>query len=194
MVIVQDLLVSDDILHSHFICDLNRCKGACCVEGDFGAPLEDAELATLDEIMPKVFPYLPQKSVEALMANGAYYYVKENKEYCTTLVDDGPCAFMTMTENGISACGIEMAWKDGKIDWQKPISCHLYPVRTVKNSNGEDYALNYDRWDICRNACNAKLQVPLFRFVKDALVRKYGSEFYDQLEAYKLELDAESNS
>jgi len=191
MVIVEDLLVSDEIMYTHFICDLNRCKGACCVAGDFGAPLESDELEKLNEILPAVLPYLSEQSKQALEKNGAFYYAEENEEYCTTLVDNGPCAFMVLDEKGISSCGIEMAYKENRINWQKPISCHLYPIRVVKNKNGDDYALNYDHWDICRNACNSKLQVPLFRFVKDALIRKYGNEFYDQLEAYKTEMDAE---
>lgn len=193
MVIVEDLLVSDDVLQSHFVCNLNACKGACCWEGDFGAPLDEVELPIMIEILEHVKPYLSAEGIAAIEQKGPYTWFEESQEYGTTLLDNGPCAFMNKNELGIAYCGIEKAWQEGKINWKKPISCHLYPIRVLKNKSGEDYALNYDRWDICRNACNDKLQVPLFRFVKDALIRRYGEEFYDQLEGLHKFLEQNSS-
>jgi Fe-S-cluster containining protein len=195
--IVEDLVISEDILTEFFVCNLNSCKGACCWEGDFGAPLDKSELEILKQITPKVLSYLPEKSIQILSEHGPYQWYEENEEFGTTLVDNGPCVFMTKDELGIAKCGIEAAWKDGKINWRKPSSCHLYPIRVVKNKNGDDYALNYDRWEICSNACDGKssLKVPLYEFVKDALIHRYGEEFYQQLTGLKeyLEHSTENN-
>lgn len=196
MMIVEDLIVSEDILQEYFVCNLSACKGACCWEGDFGAPLDKQELPLIEQIVPHVLPYLSEKSQRILKNDGPYQWFEENEEYGTTLVDNGPCVFMTKDENGIAKCGIEAAWKDNKIDWRKPSSCHLYPIRVVKNRNGDDYALNYDRWDICSNACDGKnaLKVPLYQFVKDALIHRYGEEFYSQLDGLKTYLEQSENN
>lgn len=184
MIIVQDKLVSDDVVEQQFICNLSACKGACCWEGDFGAPLEKAELAILESILEKVKPYLSPAGIAAIEAQGAYQWFEGMNEHGTTLIDGGPCAYMTYDPLGIAQCGIEMAWKAGDIDFQKPISCHLYPIRVSKYEHFDSEALNYDRWDICSAACSLgeKEKVPVYRFVKDALIRKYGQAFYDELD------------
>ncbi|MBX2936916.1 MAG: DUF3109 family protein [Saprospiraceae bacterium] len=184
MLMVEDLLVSDDVVKEHFACDLNACKGACCWEGDFGAPLDKKELKILDDIKDKVSSYLSEASNKVLAKHGAYTYFEEMEDYGTTLMPDGACVFMTTNELGIAGCGIEQAYRDGVVDWPKPESCHLYPIRVTKNAEGNDYALNYDRWSICRNACSKKdaPQIRLFEFVKDGLIRRYGKEFYEQLD------------
>ncbi|MBN8679706.1 MAG: DUF3109 family protein [Chitinophagales bacterium] len=184
MIIVQDKLVSDDVVEQQFICNLSACKGACCWEGDFGAPLEKAELAIMESILEKVKPYLSPAGIAAIEAQGTYQWFEGMNEHGTTLIDGGPCAYMTYDPLGIAQCGIEMAWKAGDIDFQKPISCHLYPIRVSKYEHFDSEALNYDRWDICSAACSLgeKEKVPVYRFVKDALIRKYGQAFYDELD------------
>jgi hypothetical protein len=185
MIIIQDKLVSDDIVKEQFVCNLNACKGACCWEGDSGAPLEKDELPVLDEIFEAVKPYLSPAGIAAVEAQGKYVFFKEAEEWGTPLVDNGPCAYMTLGADGIAQCGIERAWRDGKIDFRKPISCQLYPIRVVKNEEVGFEALNYDRWSICSAACEKgqKEQVPVYQFLKDALIRKYGADFYEELDA-----------
>jgi hypothetical protein len=184
MIIVQDKLVSDDIVESYFACNLNACKGACCWEGDSGAPLEEAELAVLRSIQEKVRPFLSPAGIDALNKQGAYVWFEEAGEWGTPLIDNGPCAYMTRDAAGIAHCGIEQAWKAGAVDFQKPISCHLYPIRVEKNEEVGFEALNYHQWDICSAACDRgdKEKIPLYKFVKNALIRKYGQDFYDELE------------
>jgi Protein of unknown function (DUF3109) len=183
VILVQDKLVSDELIEEKFICNLTACKGACCWEGDSGAPLEEDELAILEEIFEKVKPYLSPAGIYAIEKQGKYIKDKEG-DYGTTLIDNGPCAYMTLTSEGISQCGIERAWKEGVIDWKKPISCHLYPIRVNKNEEIGFEALNYDRWNICSAACTLgeKEQVPVYQFLKDAIIRKYGEDFYDELD------------
>ncbi len=185
MVIVGDVLVHDDVLSSFFRCPLEACKGACCYEGDWGAPLETEELYTLEAIYAVVKPFLRPQAIEVIERKGLFSWYEEPKEYGTSLMDDGACVFMTYDARGVALCGIEQAWKAGFTDFRKPISCHLYPVRVNKNEAVGFEALNYDRWDICSAACSAGQQqgIRVFQFVKDALVRKYGEEWYDELEA-----------
>ena len=184
MIIVQDKLVSDDLVEQKFVCNLTACKGACCWEGDYGAPLEEAELPVLDSIFEKVKPFLSPAGIAAIEQQGKYVRIEQEGEWATTLVDNGPCAWMTLDALGIAKCGIEQAWKAGAIDFQKPVSCHLYPVRIEKNETLGFEALNYNEWDICSAACELgeKEQVPVYQFVKDAIVRKYGQDFYDELD------------
>lgn len=185
MFVVQGKLIAEDIVKEAFVCDLHACKGACCWEGDYGAPLEKEELAVLESIQEVLNPYLSEKGKDAIRKQGAYVFEEEAGEFATPLVDDGPCAYMVYDEKGIAKCGIEQAWKDGKTDFKKPISCHLYPIRIHLNDLVEFEALNYDRWDICSAACTLgqQLQVPVYRFLKEALIRKYGEAFYKELDA-----------
>jgi len=185
MVIIEDKLVSDDILEKHFICNLKACKGACCWEGDYGAPLEDAERATLDKIYEDIKPFLSPLGVKAIEEKGKYTYYKGKgaNEWGTTLLDGSACAYMTL-DNGSAKCGIEAAYKAGVTDFKKPISCHLYPIRVSANKKTGFEALNYDQWNICSAACTLgeKEQVPVFEFLKEAIIRKYGEDFYEQME------------
>lgn len=184
MIIVQDKLVSDDLVEQHFICDLNACKGACCWEGDYGAPLEAEELPVLKAIFEQIKPWLLPEGIAAIEAQGHYVWVAESEGYATTLLNNGPCAYMTRDALGIAKCGIEQAWKAGAIDFQKPVSCHLYPIRVETNEKVGFEALNYDRWDICSAACTLgkKEKVPVYQFLKEAIIRKYGEAFYEELE------------
>lgn len=175
-------LISEDLFEQRFVCDLNACKGECCVAGESGAPLEADEEALLKELWPKIRPYIPEKGQRAIDQHGVSE-VDEDGDLVTTLVEGrGECAFTVFDEKGIALCGIEKAWKDGAIPFRKPISCHLYPIRITQLKFHE--GLNYHRWPICKPACSCgkKLDVPVFRFLKDALTRKYGAEWYAELE------------
>ena len=179
---IGDKLVSSDLKEKMFTCDLKACKGACCVEGDLGAPLEAQEREILDDIYPSVAPYLRPEGKAAIQTQGTSV-LDITGSYSTPLVKGRECAYVTFTEDGTALCGIEQAYQDGKISFQKPISCHLYPVRITQLSTFE--ALNYDQWSICAAACSLgeELGTPVYRFVKEALIRKYGQEFYDELTA-----------
>ncbi len=184
MLIVNDILISEDVVRKEFVCNLDACKGACCWEGDAGAPLEPAELVILDEIYDTVAPFLTEAGRKAIGEQGRYVRDKEG-DVGTTLVNNGPCAYMTLDEKGTAQCGIEQAWKAGATTFRKPISCHLYPIRVKRNEELGFEALNYDRWDICSAACalGKSLKMPVYQFLKDALIRKYGEDFYEELEA-----------
>lgn len=185
MVIVQGILVSEDVLTEQFRCNLSACKGACCWEGDFGAPLEAAELDTLVNIYEAIKPFLLPEGVKVIEELGQYVDYPELGGPGTPLLENGACAYLTFEANGIAKCGIEKAYEAGVTDFKKPISCHLYPVRVVSTPEIGFEALNYDVWDICSAACTAgkKDKLPVYQFVKDALVRKYGEDFYEELDA-----------
>lgn len=180
MIKIGDVLVSDDIREKEFVCNLEKCKGACCVEGDFGAPLEDDELQTLRDIYPQVKPYLTEKGIKSIERQGTHV-LDDDGDFSTPTIGGKECAYSIYDEKGVLKCGIEQAYYDGKITWKKPISCHLYPIRITKKKNFE--AVNYHKWSICSPACSLgkELQVPLYKFLKDALVRKYGQEWYEEL-------------
>ncbi len=182
MIIVDNAVLSDDLKEKHFVCDLNKCKGACCVEGDLGAPLEKDELKEIDKNLEKIKPYLSKEGLAAIEKEGPYL-LDEEGDYSTTTIEGKECAFATYDDQGILKCGIEQAHRDGKIDFLKPISCHLYPIRITRYDHYD--ALNYDRWDICAPACllGEELKVPVYQFLKNPLTRKYGEEWYVKLES-----------
>lgn len=185
MLIIQDKLISLDVIEEQFLCNLNACKGACCWEGDYGAPLEESEIRTLVEVYEDVKPFLDAKSIQQIEEVGLYSYYKDTKEHGTSLMSDGACVFMTRDKLGIAKCGIEQAYRAGKTDFYKPISCHLYPIRVNKKEDVNFEALNYDRWEICSAACELgkKEQLPVYKFLKEAIIRKYGESFYEELAA-----------
>ena len=181
MLLIEDKLISEDIFDKHFTCDLSACKGACCVQGESGAPLEEEELAILDDIYEDVKPFLREEGIAFLEKEGKYTQDSDG-DWVTTLRDGKECAYTVFDKNGIAVCGIEKAYQAGASEFRKPISCHLYPIRTKKLSEYE--AINYHQWPICEPACTcgAKLKMPIYRFCKDAIISKYGEEFYKQLE------------
>ncbi|MBX2845770.1 MAG: DUF3109 family protein [Saprospiraceae bacterium] len=184
MIVIDDKIVSADVLSKQFVCDLQRCKGACCVQGDGGAPLEAHERALLPEIYPHVAEYLSEEGKETIASNGFFTHDETENVYATPLrPSDSACAYVNFDENGITYCGIEKAYEAGKITFQKPVSCHLYPIRVTKYDGFE--AVNYESWDICAPACSLgqSLQVPVYRFLQGPLIRKYGEEFYAALDA-----------
>lgn len=181
MIQIGDKLVSLDIIEEKFVCDLESCKGECCVSGDSGAPLELHELEEIEKAYPVVKQYLQPEAVQSIEKYG--FYLKDaDGDLVTPLVNGNrECAY-TIFEDGIAKCSFEKAFFEGKITFRKPVSCHLYPIRIQKLKNYE--AVNYDRWDICSAACTLgkKLQVPVYKFLKDALIRKYGETWYQELE------------
>lgn len=181
MIILDNAVLSDDIKEQHFVCDLNKCKGACCVEGDLGAPLEEEELQKLEEVLDVVKPYLSKEGLEVIEKEGSHI-LDEEGDYSTTTIGGKECSFAIYDENKTLKCGIEKAYLDGKTTWQKPISCHLYPIRVTKYEHYD--ALNYDRWEICSDACDLgkQLKVPVYKFLKGPLTRKYGEQWYADLE------------
>ena len=179
MIQVEDKIISMDIFEKQFVCDLNSCKGACCVEGDSGAPLAKEEEGRLNEIYEKVRPYMRKEGVIEIENKGVAVYDSDG-ELTTPLVNNHECVFVTF-ENGISKCAIEKAYLDDKIDFKKPISCHLFPIR-IKEYRDFD-AINYEEIKICKPACEcgSKLQVPVYVFLKESLIRRYGIVWYEKL-------------
>lgn len=174
-------IVSDELIEKDFVCNLSACQGACCIDGDAGAPVEKDEVQILEEIYEQVKPFLRKEGIEAIEAQGTSI-ISEWGELETPLIEGKDCAYVTFTESGIASCGIEDAYNAGVIDFKKPISCHLYPARVKEYSSFS--AINYHKWDICDAACTLgkELQVPVYKFLKEALIRKYGEAWYAELE------------
>ena len=180
MIQIDDKLISEDLFSEEFVCNLAKCKGICCVEGDAGAPLDEDETHILDEIYLKIKPYLRPEGIQAIEEQGTYTLDFEG-DLVTPLVNNAECAYVIFDEKGYTKCAIEKAYEDGVIDWQKPISCHLYPIRITEYSNFS--AINYHEWDICSDACTLgkELGVKVYQFLKKPLIRKYGEDFYQTL-------------
>jgi hypothetical protein len=185
MLVIRDVLVSDEIVEEYFHCNLEACKGACCWEGDFGAPLEEEEIMILNDLLDNIKPFLPERSISLLEKKDFHQSYPEMEEQGTTLHFDGACVFLAQSADGGYRCGIELAYESGKIPFQKPISCHLYPIRRKKNEEVGFEAMNYDRWEICNPACalGKKLSLPLYQFAEKAIKRFYGEDFYNELHA-----------
>ncbi|MFM1931380.1 MAG: hypothetical protein RL226_683 [Bacteroidota bacterium] len=182
MIAIEKTLVSEELFDVHFACDLNACKGICCVEGDSGAPLDEDELELLEQVYPEVEPFMREEGKEVIRKVG-FFEVDSDGDFVTPLVNHAECAYVTFSENGTAFCAIEQAFRAGKTTWAKPISCHLYPIR-IKALKEFD-AVNYHKWHICEPACacGAQMKMPVYRFCKESLIRKYGQEWFNQLDA-----------
>jgi len=180
-------IVSEDIIEKEFVCNLSACKGACCIDGEAGAPLEESEIIKLEEIYPIVKPYLRKEGIEAIEKQGVYIKNTDG-ELETPLIDGADCAYVIFDDKNTAQCAIEEAYNQGEVDWKKPISCHLYPVRVQDYS--EFSAVNYHKWEICSDACTLgkELRVPVYKFVKEALIRKFGEDWYLELEKAAIDL------
>ena len=174
-------IVSENIIEKDFVCNLSACKGACCIDGDAGAPLDPEEVKILNDIYPKVKPFLRKEGIAAIEAQGTHI-TSDFGDYETPLIDGADCAYVIFDDKKTALCGIEEAYNQGEISWKKPVSCHLYPIRIKQYS--EFSAVNYENWEICDDACTLgkELQVPVYKFVKEALIRKFGEDWYAELE------------
>jgi hypothetical protein len=174
-------IISEEVLEKEFVCNLSACKGACCLEGDAGAPLEVEELEQLRRYFPVLKDYLREEGLQAIKEQGLYT-TNEEGEHETPLIGGKDCAYVIYDDKGLALCGIEEAYNQGEIDFKKPISCHLYPVRIRQYS--QFAAVNYHKWEICDDACTLgkELSVPVYAFVKQALIRKFGEDWYQELE------------
>lgn len=192
MLEIDGTLVSDELLERKFVCDLSACKGACCVEGESGAPLEIEEVNYLEDHLDAIKPFLREEGLRAIKKHGVFT-VDTDGDFVTTLVGGKECAFAVFDEKGIAGCGIEKAHAAGAITFKKPVSCHLYPARLVQLK--DQVAVNYHHWPICAPACacGEKLSVPVYVFLKDALTRRFGSEWYEKLCAAARWLESEKD-
>lgn len=190
---IQDKVVSIDLFEKKFVCDLTACKGACCIEGDSGAPLTFEEVSIMEDDLEKIKPFMRPEGIEAVEETGVFYMDWDN-EPVSTLVNDKECAFVTFDDNGTALCAIEQAHKAGVTEFKKPISCHLYPIR-VKKYN-EFTALNYNEWNICKPACACgdKLDVKVYKFLKEPIVRAFGEEFFTELETVDKEIEKQKET
>ncbi len=181
MILVENTVISDDIVEKLFVCHLQKCKGECCVAGDLGAPLETPEIEELTQNYPQIKPYLSHSGRYEIERQGIFI-IDEEGDNSTPLINNRECAYAIYDQNNTLKCGIEQAYLDGKSTFQKPISCHLYPIRITPYDEYE--AINYDRWDICADACRLgnKLGIPVYQFLKTPLIRRYGEKWYQELE------------
>ncbi len=186
MIEIGKTIVSRDLLDKKFVCDLKKCKGICCVEGDSGAPIEKEEIQILEKDIEKIFPYLREEGRKVIEEQGVYV-IDWDSEYVTPLINNKECAYAVF-ENDIAACGIEKAYLAGATTFRKPISCFLYPVRVKKFIKFD--AVNYDRWDICKPAIENgnKLNVSVYQFLEQPLKQKFGENWYEQLSLVDREL------
>jgi hypothetical protein len=185
MIAIDNILVSDQVVEEQFVCDLTKCKGGCCEDGDAGAPLAVDELQHLNNFYSEVKAYMTPEGIREIERQGKYVYDQEFG-WVTPTINSQICAYGYKDKQGIVKCAIEQAYNDGKISWKKPISCHLFPIRLQKSKDGKTEFVNYEpREDLCAAACKLgkKLKVPAYIFLKEAIIRKYGEAFYDTLDA-----------
>ena len=182
MVEIEDKIISDELFEKKFVCDLQKCKGGCCVEGDSGAPLKSKEIKEIATNLSIIKSEMSTKGLNAIK-NNDFHYVDSDGDKVTKLVDGKECVFVVFDKNNIAKCSIESAFRKNKINFNKPISCHLYPVRVKKHDSFT--SINVDSWHICKPACECgtELNVPVFKFLKDAIVRSWGLDFYHHLDS-----------
>lgn len=181
MIQIDDTLVSLDVIERYFLCDLSRCKGECCIEGDSGAPLEREEEEELKRVLPEIWDDLAPEAQEVIRKQGVAF-TDADGDLVTSIVGDKNCVFTCYDADGTCKCAIEKAYREGRVSFYKPVSCHLYPIRVAKYDTFQ--AVNYHRWDVCRAAeiLGQKEQVPVYKFLKEPLVRKFGKAWYDALD------------
>ena len=180
MLQIQDTLVSFDVVETEFICDLEACRGACCIEGDAGAPIDEEERRKLKEVLPVVWNDLTPAAHRVIEEQGVAY-IDEEGDLVTSIVNGKDCVFTCYEPGGMCHCAIEKAYREGKTDFYKPISCHLYPIRLTAYDTFT--AVNYSRWKICKAAevLGRKEGVKVYQFLREPLIRRFGQEWYDEL-------------
>ncbi len=181
MLQIDNKVIGLPVLNERFVCDIAKCRGACCVQGDAGAPLLEEEVEVLKEIYHRVEPYLRPECVRSISAQGTHVIDENDDEPVTPLLNQKECVYAVF-ENGIARCAIEQAWFDGAIEFRKPVSCHLYPIRVKEYESFT--AVNYDRWPVCKPALinGRELDVTVFEFCRESVIRRFGEEFYKELE------------
>ena len=181
MIELDETLVSLDLIERSFLCDLSHCKGQCCVEGDSGAPLEPGEEEELKRVLPEIWNDLLPEARTVIQSQGVAY-TDSDGDRVTSIVGDKNCVFTCYDTDGVCKCAIEKAYREGRVSFYKPISCHLYPVRITQYKTFQ--AVNYHRWDVCKAAelLGKKEQVPVYQFLKEPLIRKFGQAWYDALD------------
>lgn len=186
MIIIDNKLVSDEVIEEQFVCDLTKCKGACCEDGDAGAPLTDEELDELVNNYDAIKTYMSAEGVSTVEKQGKYVYDK-TFGWVTPTVNNAICAYGFKDDKGVILCAIEQAYNEKKLQWKKPISCYLFPIKITKSKQDPDIEyVNYEpRQNLCKAACHLgkKLKVPAYIFLKEAIIRKYGEEFFEALDA-----------
>ncbi|MDC0272043.1 DUF3109 family protein [Crocinitomicaceae bacterium] len=187
LVEIDDKIVSTDLFSEKFVCDLSKCKGACCVKGNGGAPLTEKEVKLIEDNLEQIKPFMSEKGIQTIKDEGVYYLDEEDAP-ATKLIDKKECCFVYFDNSNTAKCSIETAYKSGEIDFNKPQSCHLYPIRIKEFT--EFTALNYEEWDICAPACSLgqSLKVPVYKFLQEPITRVFGSSFFDELSKIDLEL------
>lgn len=189
---IDDTLVSLDVVERNFLCDLSHCKGECCIEGDSGAPLEPEEEMELKRVLPEVWDDLSPEAQEVINRQGVAY-TDEDGDLVTSIVGNKNCVFTCQDSDGICKCAIEKAYREGRVSFYKPISCHLYPIRITRYDSFQ--AVNYHRWDVCRAAeiLGQKEHLPVYKFLKEPLIRKFGVEWYEALDTCAEEWKKQNN-
>lgn len=179
MLIIENTLITEELAECKFCCDCIICKGICCVEGDAGAPLEEEEIKILTKSIKEIYKFITPEGIESIEQQGVFVLDPEGKKV-TPLINGKECAFVVY-KNGIANCAIEIAYRKKKISFQKPISCHLYPVRTIDYS--DFHSVNYHQWHICKTALKKgeKEGIYLYEFLKIPLIRKFGKAWYEEL-------------
>ena len=192
MVQIDDTLISLDVFEKQFLCDLNECKGICCIEGDSGAPVLENEVAVMEDALPVIWDDLSEKAKELINKQGVVY-TDEEGDLVTSIIDGRECVFTYFDEKGICKCAFEKAFNEGKIDFQKPISCHLYPIRLTRYKSFT--AVNYHSWNVCKCAriCGEANNLPVYKFLKEPLIRCFGEDWYAQVEEAAKLIEQEKN-
>ena len=180
MIQIDDVVISLDVFREKFLCNLDACKGECCIEGDAGAPVELDEVEKLEEVLPVIWDELSPEA-RAVIDKQGVVYTDEEGDLVTSIVNQKDCVFTCYDSDGTCKCAIEKAYREGKLSFYKPVSCHLYPVRVTQYKDFR--AVNYDRWKICKAAeiLGQKEKLPLYKFLKEPLIRKFGEKWYESL-------------
>lgn len=186
MIVIENILISEDVVQKQFVCDLNKCKGGCCEEGDAGAPLEDEEIKIVEQVFEKIKPYLTPEGLAEIEKKGLKEYDKDFGWVTPTIgSSQGICVYAFRDEKNIIKCTFEQAYTDKVIEWKKPISCHLYPITVKQGAHGDYERVNYEpREKLCSPGCafGEKLKVPVYQFLKEPIIRKWGQEVYEALD------------
>ncbi|MCI5777313.1 MAG: DUF3109 family protein [Bacteroidales bacterium] len=187
MIEIEGKVINTEIFRRRFVCDISKCKGTCCYDGDSGAPLEKEELDKLTEVFPAVEPLLSDKEREEISRQGLWV-TDADGDFVTPIIDGRECVYTNREPDGTWSCAIEKAFREGKTNWRKPISCYLYPIRVSKTRKYE--LLNFHEWEVCRPAMELgqKVGTPAYKFLREPIIEKFGEDFYKELEELEQEL------